>query len=114
MPDIPVVTPDRIGTDISGSIIAGEQYASFANTGRELLEVTHTNGSGDSCTLTITTTKTIDGEAVADKLITITKGSKYLIGPFPTDIYNDANNEVNLELDSPGYADIELQVIRPA
>jgi len=113
MPDIPVVTPDRLGTDVSGSIIAGEEYASFDNTGRELLEVTHTNGAGSSLDLTITTTKTIDGEAVADKVLTITKGAKYLIGPFPTAIYNNEDDQVDLHLGT-GYADVELQVIRPS
>jgi len=111
MADLSVTTPDRTGTDISANVASGEEYGSFINTGRELLVVT--NAAATASDITITTTKTIDGEDVDDKVITILANGKYLFGPFPTEIYNNGDNEVDIQIGS-GYADVDLFVIQPS
>ena len=83
----------------------------FANTGRELALVRHTNGAGSDVTLTLVTTATVDGEAVADKEITIGAGTNHLIGPFPKNIYSDVDGNVALSWSAA--TDIELVVIKP-
>ena len=95
MATITPVAPKREANSFSFSAAAagGDE---FVNNGSELLLFEHTNGAGSDMTLTIVTQQTVDGEAVADKAITVGKGTIHLLGPFPTGIYNDANGKVQL------------------
>lgn len=81
----------------------------FTNTGKELLIVRHTNGGGSAVTLTITTSQTSDGLAVADRTVPIGAGELHVLGPFPTQIYNDGNGQVALGWSA--VTDIEIAVI---
>lgn len=81
----------------------------FANTGRELLLVRHTNAGGAAVTLTIATQAAPDGLAVADKTVTIDPGEDHALGPWPTSIYNDADGNVQLTWSSA--TDIEIAVV---
>ncbi len=112
IPDASKVSPLRSASDIAGDVLNGPSSETFTNSGKEFLWVAHDNAGGTDSDLTITTHKTIDGEAVADKVVTIGAGETHLVGPFPTSIYNDANGEVTITLDG-GYADISLWVILP-
>ena len=97
MADLTPVSPARAASNFDGVAAAagGDQ---FVNTGSELLVIE--NGSGAQMTLTVTTTKQIDGEAVADKTVDIPAGERHLIGPFPPAIYNDNDNKVSLAYSS--------------
>lgn len=66
----------------------------FINDGNTILLVE--NGSGGSITVTITTTKTIEGLAVADQAVTIADGTEKAIGPFPKDLYNNSSGVVTV------------------
>lgn len=66
----------------------------FDNNGRVYLEVK--NDDTASKTVTIQTPGTVDGLAIADLEVTVTAGESRKIGPFPTNIYNDANGRVNV------------------
>lgn len=81
----------------------------FANTGKELLVVQHTNGAGSAVTLTIVTQTTSDGLALADKTVAIDPGELHVLGPFPKGIYNDANGKVQLTWSA--VTDIEIGVV---
>ena len=67
---------------------------SFANTGVELVAVK--NASGGAITVTLDIQATTDSQAVTDKTVSVTAAETFLIGPFPTAIYNDANGRTNL------------------
>lgn len=84
----------------------------FVNTGKELVLVEHTNGAGSSVTLTITTTSTVDGEAVADRTIVIGPGETHLLGPWPQQWYNDANGKVQMSWSA--VTDVVLSVLKPS
>ncbi|MCP4566480.1 MAG: hypothetical protein GY841_02735 [FCB group bacterium] len=58
----------------------------FANTGREFIEVA--NGSGGSINVTIATPKTVDGLDVDDRIVAVPAGESRLIGPFPVGTYS--------------------------
>ena len=77
-------TLSRDGVDITGAAAAfgGD---TFANTGYEIFSVV--NGSGGSINVTFVTSATIDGAAVADKVVAVSNGGKVLIGPFPVAYY---------------------------
>jgi len=81
----------------------------FANTGKELLFVRHTNAGGVGVTLTITSQATVDGLAVADRTVAIDPGETHVLGPWPKAAYNDASGNVALSWSAT--TDIEVAVI---
>lgn len=83
-----------IAPTYQGSLSTSDTYT-FPNDGRVFLHVKKT-GAG-ICTATVTTPGTVRGKAIADPTISIpaTTGDK-LIGPFPTDLYNDASGLVTV------------------
>ena len=84
----------------------------FVNTGKELLLVLHTNSGGSTVTLTIGAEKTVDGLTVPDKTIDIAAGKTALLGPWPTDVYNDGDGKVQLSWSDE--TDIEAAVVTPS
>jgi hypothetical protein len=72
---------------------ATETGDAFLNDGKVWIHVI--NGAGE-LVLTIITQQTIDGEAVDDKTVTIDASTTQVIGPFPTEIYNDGDGLVQL------------------
>ncbi len=66
----------------------------FGNSGKQFLYIY--NGNGATCTVTVTSQPTIDGLAVADLTVSILTTAAKLIGPFPTNVYNDANGLVTV------------------
>ena len=83
----------------------------WANTGRELLIVRHTDGGGESVTATVPLTVTVDGLSTSDREIAIGPGETHILGPFPGEFYNDAEGLVWVSWEDS--TDIEIAVIRP-
>ena len=110
MADLTVNSPARAANAVSNEAASAGGDA-FANTGRELVLLTHTNGAGATETLTVAMQKTIDGEDVPDKTVSIGAGETHLLGPFPTGLYNDVDGKVQLSYSSE--TDLELLVIQP-
>ncbi|HLC04821.1 MAG TPA: hypothetical protein VJK02_17435 [Anaerolineales bacterium] len=54
------------------------------------------NADGTATTVTFVTQKTVEGLAVADLAVSVTNGTEQLVGPFPADVYNDANGLVQV------------------
>ena len=69
----------------------------FSNDGHTILIVT--NGSGGSVNVTLTTPGTVDGLAVADRVVAVGNGVKKAIGPFPRSLYNDSDGKVTVAYD---------------
>lgn len=68
------------------------------NTGQQFLHVK--NGGGSDIVVTITSTATYGGLAVADPTVTVTAGEDRFIGPFPPGVYNNSNGRVAVAYDS--------------
>ena len=66
----------------------------FANDGKTLIHVK--NGHTSPQTVQVTIQKTVDGESAGTKDVAVTNAQERMIGPFPTDIYNDNNGKVQL------------------
>lgn len=91
MTTLTVVPVTRAGVDVAGvAVSAGPD--SFANTGKEILEIK--NGSGGSINVTIPVQATVDGMAVASDVIAVGNGVTKAIGPFPTGMYNNGSGLV--------------------
>lgn len=52
------------------------------------VKVLLTNGTGSSANVTFVTTKTVDGLAVADKVVAVAAGATVLVGSFAAGTYN--------------------------
>lgn len=75
--------------------VAATDYV-FANDGKVWLEAIKT-GAG-ACTVTVTTARTVSGQAVGDQTDTVaaTTGNRR-IGPFEPADYNDSNGDVTVQ-----------------
>lgn len=88
------VTPiTRAGVAL-GSSAANADGHSVANDGKTFVYVN--NGGGAPITVTVLTPGTVDGLAIADRAVTVANATNRLIGPFPKDIYNQADGTVHV------------------
>ena len=71
---------------------------SWANTGAEALLVENTGTA--SVTITFSTYKQVDGLDVADLQVAVPAGETHLLGPFPTDVYNDPDGNAQVSYSS--------------
>ena len=55
------------------------------------------NGSGSEVTITIDTPGTVDGLAISDREVAVPAGEERMIGPFPTDWYNQSDGTVHVD-----------------
>lgn len=93
MAELTVQPSARVANDLTLSNASGGGDK-FANTGVEMLLVQ--NGSGGSINVTVATPQTVDGNAVADKVIAVADGKTALLGPFSKATYNDTDGFVNV------------------
>ncbi len=97
MATIPAATQlSPISGDITTPATAAASAMTFANNGRVLLAI---SSGATPATLTITTPKVVPvvpgvSLTVQDPTVSIAATSNYLLGPFDTSIFNDANGEV--------------------
>ncbi|MDF1778742.1 MAG: hypothetical protein P1V13_22190 [Rhizobiaceae bacterium] len=76
----------RLGIEPSYAAAEGDGN-SFNNTGSEFLHIK--NGASD-CVVTVQTPRTVDGQAVTPRTVTVTASEERMIGPFPPGIFNQA------------------------
>jgi hypothetical protein len=71
---------------------------SIPNNDGQIFVIVKTGGTG--CVVTAQTPGTVDGLAVADRTWTIGTSAERHIGPFPPNVYNQADGSVYLDFDS--------------
>lgn len=78
--------------------VVGSNTYLVRNDGKTILHFKKT-GAGD-CDVTIYTPNTVDGNAIADLVVTVpaTTGDVF-IGPFPPAVYNDENGDIEFGLE---------------
>lgn len=103
-PDVPTASGIE-PTVIEGMNTADTQL--IANkSGNVLLRVT--NGSAEATEVTIVTPGTVNGNAIADKIVSVAAGKTKEIGPFSPTAYN--NPKGNLEVKFSKTTSIKLEV----
>lgn len=106
------ITVKKIIRTSDGLLEALEAAASameFANTGAQFLYVDNQNAS--SCVITVTTPNQVDGNDIADLVLTLLTTEKRLMGPFPTGTYNDSDGLVQLALSVTANVDVQVYQI---
>jgi len=87
-----VQTANRTGAAMAlQSITIADGGFKFLNNGKTMLYVENNAGA---LVLTFAIQPTLDGKAVAVKTVTVTASEKWVVGPFPTQWYNDASDYV--------------------
>lgn len=102
---------------ISGTAVTTAAVSSggdeFLNTNNNVFTEVWNDHATDPRTLTIETTKTVGGLAVADRDITIPALSRIMIRPLDGSIYNDGDNKAQLTYSDSG-ADMRIAVFKMA
>lgn len=81
---------DRSGAQANKQSVTSADGFTFPNDGHTALVVF--NDAGD-LNLVFTIQKTLDGQSVT-RTVTVTASQTWVIGPFPTELYNDADDLV--------------------
>lgn len=102
-------SPKRQANAIS-MVSADTNGDAWNNTGKEVLLVENT--SAGTVTLTFVTYATVDGLAVDDLQISVPAGETHLIGPFPTEVYNDANGQAGVNYSSAAGVNVALLTLK--
>lgn len=84
----------------------GDDYV-MANTGVERLLILD---AASGVNLTVTTPGTVDGLAVADRVVAIAAGGAQLIGPFNPAVYNDGDGDIAFDF-SGADADVAIYAL---
>lgn len=113
MAQLTIQTTDRTGTSwsVSGNKVAaaaGGDY--FANSGSELLFVENTSGGSITLTEVFGVNATLDGVTPTSKTVVVANNKQLLLGPYPTQLYNDANGNMQLTYSGAG---LTVQVVLP-
>ena len=112
------VTPQDIGTTSFISMTLTTEDGTgfeFANNGRCLLVIQSAVSTTCSRThyLTVTTSATFHGYAIADLNDTIYSSSPKVVGPFNTSLFNDSSGNVLVDIDPYGWTgDYSITVLR--
>lgn len=85
----------RTGLNATFAAADGTNQNQFANDGRTYLHVK--NGGGSSINVTIDTPGSVDGLAVSNLVVAVPNGGERIIGPFPTNIYNQTDGNVYVD-----------------
>ena len=83
---INITTSDLVAATAGGDL--------WANTGAEFLIVN--NAGVGAVTVTLAIQATVDGQAPANRTVTVPNGDIMLIGPFPPNSYNDASSNAKI------------------
>ena len=98
--ELPITNIIRTSPGNPGDLVGGDETENhyFVNDGRTIIAVLKTGGT---CEMTFQTPGTVDGQAIAELLVTpAVAATQYtLIGPFPPSIYNQSDGTVYVDID---------------
>ncbi len=107
------ITPQKLSRDgdTPVSVLIGADGVAILNRkGNVFLRAVNVDTS--SVVLTFVIPTTVDGQAVADRTVTIaadaSPGDERYIGPFPTAFYNQSGGYVNIDADTADKVSVEV------
>ena len=101
MAALPIITVTPTGNlENQQFLSAGGDYIP-GNTGYEIFDLkNNTGGLQKTLTVHYGPNATVDGQALTNHTLTIAPNTSYTIGPFPPELYNDANGNVQFTYSS--------------
>jgi len=107
--DLSVQTISRSGLNVSFTAATDTNaWAIPNNDGKMFVRVK--NGDASPHTVTLDITQSVDGAAVTDPTVSVPAGEERDIGPFPPNIYDQADGRVHLNLD--GFTSMTAALLR--
>jgi len=76
--------------------------------GRSLLHIK--NSGAATRTVTFTSTKVVNGLALADQAVSVPAGEDRIVGPFPQDVFNNGSSQVAVSYDNE--ADLTIAALK--
>jgi hypothetical protein len=80
----------------TGAVAAAGGGDKWLGNGNELLYINNGGGSPITLTLVYGTGATIDGQTLPNKTVSVPAGQAMLVGPFPVNLFQDANLYTNV------------------
>ena len=111
--DLDATKPVRDGVELENTIDTGASHTLaddyfVSNDGKLYLYIENAD-STNTLVVTVTTTKQVDGLDVTDREISVATTATEIAGPFPVDIYNNADGKMKIEFSGgPAIGDITL------
>ena len=102
--ELTLQTTTRSGVEATFAAVDDTNGESFDNVGENVL-LHVKNGSGGAVVVTITTPGSVDGVALADRTISVPAGEERIIGPFPNNLYGQA--DVDNDIDKAVFIDYD-------
>lgn len=107
MADIAVLQVTTSGLRVDNALVAAASGGdTFSNDGRVMLFVR--NGGGSAITVTVDAVASVQGEPVSDRAVSIPAGQDFLLGPFPTQVFNNDQGKVSV-----AYSSVTSVTVRP-
>lgn len=69
------------------------------------------NGSGGALTVTIVTPKTVSGEAIEDRAVSVPAGAERMIGPFPKSLFANPADSGKAAITYSGVTSLTIAVL---
>jgi hypothetical protein len=93
---IPVTTLSRSGVAPPAQTSSDQSNGMYVanNNGRIIFEIISTDGSSRTVGFAVSTTA--DGQAIADRTITLSAGGTAICGPYPPTYYNQTDGSLNI------------------
>lgn len=110
MADLTVQSSARVANDLVMSAPTVTTGDKFINTGNEMIMVN--NASGAPINVTVPTPGTVDGLAIADKVVAVGAGKIGLLGPFARSTYSDPADSQKLTFICSAVATVTVAVIK--
>lgn len=98
---------DIVRTGLEATYSAGDDVNnhSFDNTGENV--VLHVKNGATAVNVTISTPNTVDGLAIADRVVTVAGTSEAIIGPFPNAVYGTVDTDPDPDIDPAIFVDLD-------
>lgn len=103
---VPVTTSSRAGATLPAETTGdATNNHSVANDGAVRLLVRNANGTGTARNVTFKYNRTVDGQAVADRVVSVADATTVMFGPFPV---SDFSSTLLVDV---AHADLKLRAI---
>jgi hypothetical protein len=93
-----VQTALRTGAQVNLQSVTTANGFRFKNDGHTVLIFTEQNTA--NCEITITPVNTVDGLTVATRTVDVVSIQQWVLGPWPPEIYNDADGYLNVGIEA--------------
>lgn len=107
--DVDTIARTGVSPNYNDAAVGGDTFMN--DTERRTFLAVRNNGAS-SITVTIATAMTVDGLQVADRAVSVGAGVEMFIGPFPPNIYNQADGTISVTYSA--VADVQVAALKVA